>query len=240
MSGQEPSWYDILTTRDRQVFAASGYGSLSGLGVRPALLVVDVTYEFVGHTRKPILDAVRAWPNACGEDGWDAVEKIKILLATARITGTPVFYTRSFKKGPNTPSLGRWSDKNERTSEWDRESAEIVKEIAPLDGEVLFEKTAPSGFFGTGLPSTLVNAGIDTLLICGGTTSGCVRATVVDAFSYNYKVGVIEDAVFDRGESAHKASLADISFKYGDVINSEDARHYLSGLAERRASGEAG
>jgi len=108
---------------------------------------------------------------------------------------------------------------------------DIVDEISPLSSELVLRKTKPSAFHGTPLVSTLVYENVDTLLVIGCTTSGCVRATVVDAFSYGFSVMVVEDAVFDRAELSHAVNLFDMDFKYADVVPSHQALEYLKSVA---------
>ena len=107
---------------------------------------------------------------------------------------------------------------------------EIVKEIAPQASDIVIRKLKPSGFFGTPLQSVLNDYRVDTLLVTGGSTSGCVRATVVDAFSLNYFVAVVEEGVFDRIQLSHKANLLDMNIKYADVMKAEDVARYLDNL----------
>jgi nicotinamidase-related amidase len=107
---------------------------------------------------------------------------------------------------------------------------EIVKEIAPAPADIVVHKPKPSGFFGTPLQSVLNDYGVDTLLVTGGSTSGCVRATVVDAFSFNYFVAVVEEGTFDRIQLSHKANLLDMNIKYADVMNAEAVGRYLDCL----------
>jgi len=107
---------------------------------------------------------------------------------------------------------------------------EIVNEIAPQASDIVIRKLKPSGFFGTPLQSVLNDYRVDTLLVTGGSTSGCVRATVVDAFSLNYFVAVVEEGVFDRIQLSHKANLLDMNIKYADVMKAEDVARYLDNL----------
>ena len=102
--------------------------------------------------------------------------------------------------------------------------------IAPVKGETVIQKTKPSAFFGTPLASYLTHLGVDTVVVTGTTTSGCIRASVLDAFSNNFKSIVVEEAVFDRGEVSHKINCFDMNSKYADVIPVEDAKAYLKGL----------
>lgn len=227
-----PIWDGFLSDRDRAVFARAGFGSRLGFGDRPVVLVVDVSYSFVGHERSPILEAVETWPNSCGEEAWDALEAISELLATARKTGIPVIYTHGLPIRSDGFGLGPW--RNTRISAGEPVAGyppqRIVAEIAPRSVDVVIAKARPSAFFGTPLISYLHQLGADTLLVVGTTTSGCVRATVVDAFSYNLRVAVVEEGTFDRGEASHAVSLFDMDQKYADVVSLALAKEYLDGL----------
>jgi nicotinamidase-related amidase len=105
-----------------------------------------------------------------------------------------------------------------------------VAEVAPLDGDVVIAKNGPSGFHDTPLDTVLRQRGVDTVLVCGEATSGCVRSTVVDACSRGYRVGVLGDCCFDRFEASHWVSLFDLDQKYGDVVSADDTIRYLKGL----------
>jgi nicotinamidase-related amidase len=122
-----------------------------------------------------------------------------------------------------------WAEKHPRaTVEVPAESNAIPVEIAPGPEDIVLPKTKPSLFHGTPLLDLLIGAGVDTLVVTGGTTSGCVRATVIDAFSYNLPVLVVESAVFDRGELSHAVNLFDMDQKYANVITADEALHYLA------------
>ncbi|MBI2369688.1 MAG: isochorismatase family protein [Deltaproteobacteria bacterium] len=230
-------WDDILTERDKQVFAKAGYGAKQGFGKRPAVLVIDVNYNFVGDEPEPILKSVERWRNSCGEEGWQGVYAIQRLLKAAREKNIPVLYSTGNERERLADS-GRWSGKNARTvedfTEKGRKGNEIVKEIAPQPNDFVIRKGKPSVFFGTPLMSILNELDVDTLLVCGTTTSGCVRATVIDAFSYNFKVSLIEEGTFDRSQSSHKINLCDMNMKYADVISLEEAEKYLAQLSSPR------
>ncbi|MPZ87289.1 MAG: isochorismatase family protein, partial [Nitriliruptorales bacterium] len=109
----------------------------------------------------------------------------------------------------------------------ERRRYEIVEQAAPWPGEAVLHKTAPSAFFGTPLMAHLHSLGVDTLMVCGESTSGCVRASVIDARSYRFKVIVVEDAVYDRHESAHAINLFDMNQKYADVMALDDVLVHL-------------
>ena len=106
----------------------------------------------------------------------------------------------------------------------------IVAEIAPQPQDIVIEKLKPSVFFGTPLLSHLVLLGADSLIVAGTTTSGCVRATVVDAFSNNYRVAIVEEGCFDRSQASHALSLCDMNAKYADVFRLEETLAYIEAL----------
>ena len=231
-----PVWDDVLTDRDKQVFALSGYGKRAGFGQRPAVLVIDVNYNFVGDKPEPILDSVKRFRNSCGAEGWDGVRHIAELLAAARKKHLPTFFTTGHDDRSNAVAFGRWQAKNSRSSEdmsetWDKGN-EIVAEIAPQPGDIVVRKQKPSAFFGTPLMSMLNEVHADSVLVTGTTTSGCVRASVIDAFSYNMKVSVVEECVFDRGQASHKINLFDMAMKYADVMTTDDVDEYVTLLRE--------
>ena len=234
LASELSSW---LSPEERIIVENAGYGRRVGFGTRPALLVVDVTYGFCGRTRKPILESIAAQRRSCGERAWDAVARISVLLRETRLASVPVIY--SAMEDPASPEYepGLWGAKNRRgpedgrvTADADKGENQIVADIAPAPGEMVFAKNKPSLFHGTGVLPYLVAHQVDSLIICGGTTSGCVYATAVDGFSNNYKVAVVADASFDRVQTAHWVFLADIDLKYGDVITSESAIEYFKGL----------
>jgi nicotinamidase-related amidase len=229
----ERSWETLIPADEMAVYRAAGYGQRGEWGSRPALLVVDVNYNFVGDRPEPILDSITRFRNSCGEAGWQAIPRIAELLECARKTGRPVFYsTQGYRTDPL--GAGSWGQKNARVladdAERQRLGAEIVKEIAPRPHEVVIRKNKPSAFFASPLVSYLVALGVDTVVIAGTTTSGCVRASAVDAFSYNYRVIVVEDCVFDRGRTAHLANLFDLNAKYADVVPRHEVMAYFERL----------
>lgn len=230
-------WDAVIPEEERRVFEAAGYGKRAGWGTSPALVVVDVNYNFVGDRPEPILDSIKRFRNSCGEVGWRAIPRIAKLLEAARATEVPIFYTTQGYRLDRL-GLGAWGAKNARALEASPEAREIgpeiVREIAPGPGEVVVKKTKPSAFFGTPLSSFLTALQVDTLIMAGTTTSGCVRASAVDAFSLNYRVVVVEDCCFDRSETSHRVNLFDLNAKYADVLRLEEVLAHLATLAGRR------
>ncbi len=234
---KERIWDKFLTERDKQVFAASGYGALADWGKRPALLVIDVNYGFTGEASLPILESVKKWRNSCGEEGWQAIPVIAKLIDVARAKGIPVIYTTGDARADNW-DRGSGQGKNSRNAERPKtleakfDSNDIVKEIAPQPRDIVVKKQKPSAFYATALQSYLTLLECDSLIVTGTTTSGCVRATVLDAFSNNYRVTVAEDACFDRAEASHAINLCDMNAKYANVLASADVLNYLHGLPQ--------
>jgi nicotinamidase-related amidase len=227
-------WDDLLTERDRRVLEKSGYGAAKGLGQRPALLIIDAQNKFVGH-KGPILDSMDTYPLSLGEEAWAAVDKIAILLGQARDKGVPVFYTASISTEADIVfhSIARKRRTGSVAEGVDQTVADaIAADLAPRPTEPVLIKKHASGFFGTPLISFLNALRVDTLLITGFVTSGCVRATVVDGAAYNFNVAVVQDGVADRLHLTHKANLLDIHMKYGDVITAAEALDYLQTLQE--------
>jgi nicotinamidase-related amidase len=233
----EKAWEPFLTDRDRTVLAAAGYGQRMGFGARPAVVVIDATYNFCGDRREPILESIRRWPNSCGEAAWDAVARIAELVAAARKKALPVIYTTGAFRADGW-DYGGWKWKYGRAKDEyapppsNRRGNDIVDEIAPGPRDIVLPKLKPSAFHGTPLAGHLTLLGADSIVACGGSTSGCVRATVLDAFSDNYRVAVAEDGCFDRSEVSHAINLMDMDAKYADVLPTSEIVSHLSTLPD--------
>jgi len=227
-------WDRFLSERDKRIFADAGYGVRQGFGQRPALIVVDMNYNFVGDRREPIEESIKRFRNSCGNEGWASVDAVRELLAHVRAKGLPVVYSTGINRHDGR-NRGAWAYKNSRNAE-DTQGASaeigqrIVQDIAPLPREFVIEKLKPSVFFGSPLVGHLLEWKVDQVLVVGGTTSGCVRATVVDAFSHNFRVAMVEEGCFDRGEASHAITLWDLNAKYADVVSLQETIAYVDGL----------
>lgn len=198
-----------------------GFHGRAGFGRRPALLVIDVNVGFTDSSS----------PLVCDLDG--VVGAIGRLLEQARRAQIPVVYTTvSFTEGDKIAAAA-FIDKVpalltlEAGSRW----VEIDSRIAPLPHEPVLNKLFASAFFGTPLSSLLASAGCDSVVVTGASTSGCVRATAVDALQHGYRPVVPREAVGDRNPAAHEANLYDIDAKYGDVVSVDDVVAHLEELA---------
>lgn len=207
-----------IPDEDRDALAKMWGGEIHerwGLGERPAVIVVDMTEAFVRDN----------WPTGWAATGEPCAASTARLLEVARSKGLPVIYTRP------QPSLieaevGAWLRGKPGPSmfpfEGPPEANEIVPELKPEPNDVVVEKPKPSGFFATQLSSILIYLGVDTLIVTGMTTSGCVRATVNDAFAHNYRVVVPVECVADRSQLSHRVELFDMGTKYADILALED------------------
>jgi len=230
--------HGVFPEADREIYAAAGFGRAAGLGTRPAILVIDVQYRTVGDAPLPVLESIaRYYRTSCGEYGWRAIPGIAAVITAARASGCPVLYPHV---APKTSSdAGRTGQKIPSLMDVPETGYRFVEEVAPGPGDILIPKRHPSAFFGTPLISYLVDLGVDTVLLTGCTTSGCVRATATDAFAYNLRCGVIKEAVYDRSPTSHALNLFEINAKYADVVPAEEAIRYLAHTAARRqAAGE--
>lgn len=229
-----PIWDDVLTDTDKAVFGAAGWGKRAGYGERPAIMVIDVNYNFCGESAEPILESIEKWRYACGPVAWEqGIPSIQAILEVARNKRLPVIYTTNPRREDGF-DLGVWTLKSTRAEDevdvMGHKGNEIVAEVAPRPDDLLIEKRKPSAFFGTPLVSHLNMMGADSLILTGSTTSGCVRASAVDALSYDFMVTIPHEAVFDRGEVSHKIALFDLHMKYIDVTDLQDVLGYLGGL----------
>lgn len=199
------AWDDVIPDSDRREM--DGDWGLSGAaGKRPALLVVDMTFGF----------ADDRFPLGHGATGRPCIEHIAVLLEAARGAGAPVIFSAGLPSA-NAAERGRWKSTGRAPDPGLPDADEIVPELEPRPDETVIRKRRPSAFFGTELASLLIHHGVDTVIVTGMVTSGCVRATVVDAFSYNLAVVVPEECVADRVQVPHAVALFDIHMKYGDV-----------------------
>ena len=227
-------WDDVLSDQDRAVFEAAGWGRRAGFGQRPVLMVIDVNYNFCGHRAEPILESISRWRYSCGEVAWTTgIPAIRKILDLARAKRLPVIYTTNPRRADGF-DLGVWTLKSHRADDvvdvHGHRGNDIVAEVAPSDDDIFLEKRKPSAFFGTPLMSHLTMLRADSLILTGTTTSGCVRATAVDAISYDLRVTIPHEAVFDRSELSHKVALLDVHMKYADVTDLDDVLNYLATL----------
>ncbi|HRJ59447.1 MAG TPA: N-carbamoylsarcosine amidohydrolase [Anaerolineales bacterium] len=191
-----------------------------GFGKRPALLIVDFINAYVMEGA-PLF----------APDVVTAVDETIPLLSLAREKQIPVLYTKvlynkNFRDGgifiQKVPVL--------KTMVEGEPLAEIVPQLTPIESDIIIVKQYASAFFGTSLAATLTSLGVDTLLLTGCSTSGCIRASAVDGMQYGFRVIVPRECVADRHPGPHEANLFDINSKYGDVVSKSEVMEYLGKL----------
>jgi nicotinamidase-related amidase len=223
-------WDPFLTESDRRLNGYRG-DRTKGLGSRPALLLVDLYRWVFGDRREGLFDAIKEWPGHCGLAGWDALPHIQQLLEHARSTGIPVIHVTGLDGvvgwRDSTPRGPLHTAANPDAVDRQRRRYDIMPEVAPREGEIVLRKTAPSAFCGTPLVALLTHLRIDTIIVAGESTSGCVRATVVDGRSYRFNMAVAEECVFDRHEASHAIALFDMDQKYADVLSLDALMRYV-------------
>lgn len=227
----EKIWDDVIPEEEIRAYEAAGFGRPSGIGKRPALLIIDVQYRTVGTTPAPFWESIKEFPTSCGEVGWRAVDQIAKLVALYRSKGWPIIYPYVAPK--EKFDTGRLAAKVPALMGVAAKGYEFVPPVAPQEGDILLPKRHPSAFFGTPLASYLIERAVDTLVVTGCTTSGCVRGSVVDGFSLNYRCVVPHDAVYDRSRTSHLVNLFDMGSKYADVMSTDEAVEALQVLEVR-------
>jgi maleamate amidohydrolase len=208
-----------------EIHKKQNLGNRVGFGTRPALLIVDFVNGFN--------DA-----EVLGGGNIDAaIHQTQSVLQEARGLELPIVFTRIVYE-PNGANAGAFAKKIPALVNLteDVQASQIVPQLAPLPGEHIIRKTQASAFFGTDLAPWLTWRGVDTLLVTGCTTSGCVRASVIDAASHNLRAIVIRDCVGDRALEPHEANLFDMDAKYGDVVPKPAVMKFLSSLARNSAA----
>lgn len=212
-------WDGIVPEETQELYRRAGFGARSEAGRRPALLIIDVQYHAVGETPRPLPEALLEHPMNCGEVGWKAIPHIATLLKVFRQRGLPVFYPNVSPRNDRGGKFGRMPTFSGTAPR----GYQIVETIGPREDDIVIPKNYPSSFFATALASHLNSVRVDTLFITGCTTSGCVRATAVDAYSLNYKVVIPYECVFDRSPVSHAVNLFDLASKYADVVTVQEA-----------------
>jgi maleamate amidohydrolase len=215
----------VSDERAHQVYAEAGLGQQLSLGVRPAVLVIDFSCGFTDPDCR------------LGSDLTPEVEATRQLLDAARAKGLPVIFT-TIGFEPHGRDGGLWLEKApalgdlEVGGRW----VEIDPRLAARDDEVVLLKKGASGFFGTNLAAVLVSQGVDSVILCGATTSGCVRATAIDLLQHGWPAIVPRECVGDRAQAPHDANLFDIQAKYADVVSLDEALAYVESVPGRVAA----
>jgi nicotinamidase-related amidase len=204
------------------------------IGPRAALLAIDL-YElaYQGGAR-PVAEVAKEYPSSCGVNAWNAIEPTKRLFAAARAAGLPIFYTTGDTREGSKP--GAIKATNRRGGKDSANAYDIRPEWAPQQGDVVITKQRASGFYGTPLLAHLTQLRIDTVIVIGESTSGCVRASTVDGYSNGFHMVMVEECCFDRSDISHKVNLFDLHHKYADVMKVDAV---VADLGKRQMKGAA-
>jgi maleamate amidohydrolase len=229
---EDHCWKDIVPADVLDIY--SHYVRKTFVGPAPALLAIDL-YELVYQGgAKPVSELYKTYASACGEHAHAAIEPTKRLFAAARAAGVPVFYTTQDTRPDSQPA--RVKPTQRQNAARDPALYAIRPEFKPQGGDVVIAKQRASGFYGTPLMAHLTQLGIRTIIVCGESTSGCVRASAVDAYSNGFHVVLVEECCFDRSMLSHKVNLFDLHHKYADVMRVDEVVSHLAGLTVRKAS----
>jgi len=209
-------WMKAIPEADLATYRTGGFLRDVVFGERAALIVVDVTLGFCGSPGLTPEQAIAEFPTACGPVSWETMPRVAQLIKVFRDRALPIVFTSNDLVA--NAYTGK-ATKGERKKKPDPRFNDFPAEVAPRDGEWVLAKTKASGFFQSPLAAYLVRERIDTAVVCGVSTSGCVRATAVDAFSHGFKTFVVDDCCFDRSWFAHCANLFDLHAKYAAVVS---------------------
>ena len=223
---EDHCWKDIVDDEILEIYEP--YRREVHVGRNPAVLAIDLYNKAYQGGSRPLREVNRRYPGSCGENAWKAIEPTQALLAAARRAGLPVIYTTRHAETDGVRSTHR------RMGKEAEELYHIKEELTPLPGELVIYKERASGFFGTPLIAHLRKIGADSLIILGESTSGCVRASTVDAYSYGFHTVVVEECTYDRSMLSHKVNLFDLHHKYADVMHLDEVIEHLAGLERSR------
>jgi maleamate amidohydrolase len=225
---EDHCWKDIVDEEILEIYEA--YRREVRVGRNPAVLAIDLYNKAYQGGDRPVREVNRRYSGSCGEHAWMALEPTRALLATARKAGLSVIYTTRHADTDGVRSTHR------RMGTETEELYHIKEELGPAPGDLVVYKERASGFFGTPLIAHLRKLGAESLIICGESTSGCVRASTVDAYSYGFHNVVVEECTFDRSLLSHKVNLFDLHHKYADVMHVEEVINHLENLARTRTA----
>ncbi len=229
---EDHCWKDLVSEADMQLYAP--YRRETFVGPDVAFLAIDLYNSVYRGGAKLPIELNADYPNTCGIYAHNAIAPTKTLFAAARRAGLPIFYCTQDIRANNRPG-GAWSTRRRMPSQ-DPELFGIYPEFAPQPQDVVIYKQRASAFQGTPLLSHLNLLGIKSLIVCGESTSGCVRASVVDAYSSGFHVSLVEECTFDRSQMSHKVNLFDMAHKYCDVMHVEEVVAHLDSLALKAAA----
>jgi maleamate amidohydrolase len=229
---EDHAWKDVVPQDLIDLYAP--YRRETFVGPAPALLLIDLyNMAYQGGPRPPS-ELQDTYPSSCGIHAHRAIAPTVRLIAAARRAGIPIFYCFGDTRPQSAPRrVGATHRKGVRR---DPSDFEIWPDFAPQEGDILMPKQRASIFAGTPLISHLNILGVQSVIVCGESTSGCVRASCVDAYSNGLHVSLVEECTYDRHELVHKMNLFDLHHKYADVMHLDEVVAHLDGTATALAA----
>jgi nicotinamidase-related amidase len=221
---EDHCWKDVISPEIFEVYKP--YRRETYVGKRPVLMAIDLYNLVFEGGPHPVHELVKKHKSTCGVHAYEAIGPIQELLASARRHRLPIIYTTTETRKESNPDDVRAT--NLPIKDFDKSSYEIREELKPLSGDLIIYKERASAFFGTPLIAHLTRLQADSLIVCGESTSGCVRASVVDAYSYGIHPVVVEECCFDRSLISHKINLFDLHHKYADVMHLDEVKRRLN------------
>jgi nicotinamidase-related amidase len=222
---EQHCWQDVIDADLIRLY--EDYHRETVVGKNPALLLVDLYNLVYRGGNKPVSDLYKTYQLSCGEFAWNAVAPTKALIAAARNAGIPIIYLTR-----HLDTRGIVSVKRSVPLKLPPDAYEIFPDFAPRIQDLVIHKERASGFFGTPLIAHLQMMGVRSLVVCGESTSGCVRHTVLDAYAHGFHVSIAEECTFDRNPLLHKINLFDMHHKYADVMHTDEIVEHFATLAD--------
>ena len=232
---EDHCWKDVYDKDQMEISA--GYARDTFVGEKPGLMLVDL-YKFVyDGGNKPVVELNREFVGTCGENAWKAIEPTKKLIAAAREAGIPLIYITRHVDTQGIISTKRPLNARRKRAD---DAYDIWPDFAPQPGDTIVYKERASAFYGTPMIAKLNHLGVRSLIMCGESTSGCVRNSVQDAYMNGYHVALVEECCFDRNMMAHKTNLFDLHHKYADVMHVEEVVDHLHSMRKNAPMAKAG
>lgn len=228
---EDHCWKDVVSEDALKIY--SHYERKTYVGAKPAILAIDLYKMAYQGGSKPVEELIDVYPSTCGENAWNAIPPTERLFKAARAAGIPIIYSTTENR--TEANIAHAYATNRQKVQVSPDVWEIKEEFAPQEGDLVVYKQRASAFAGTPLVSQLNRLGVDSLIVCGESTSGCVRASVVDGYSNGIHVTLAEECCFDRHMLSHKVNLFDLHHKYADVMHTDEIVDHIyttAGLKE--------
>lgn len=229
---EDHCWQDVIPPGILELY--KHYKRDLFIGPRAAVLAIDLYESAYQGGPLPVEEVAKQYPSSCGINAFNAIGPTQAVFAAARAAGLPIFYTTSETRALGKPGAVKATNRN--MGAFDPSVYDIRPEFAPQPGDTVIFKQRASGFFGTPLIAHLTQLKIDTVIIFGESTSGCVRASTVDGYSNGFHMVMAEECCFDRSEISHKVNLFDLHHKYADVMKAQEIVEMLGARALQQAA----